>query len=65
MYKKFARITVPIIEKEIKMNIMSEVLVRLVNDFPTLFLLMVLLVIVLGFEKIESIVKIIVNRKNK
>lgn len=47
------------------MNIMSEVLIRALNDFPTLFLLMVLLVIVIGFEKLESIVKIIVNGKKK
>lgn len=47
------------------MNIMSEVLVRFVNDFPLLVLLVVLLVIVLSMEKVENIVKIIVNGKKK
>ena len=42
------------------MNIMSEVLIRALNDFPTLFLLMVLLVI--GFEKLV-LLKLLVGKK--
>jgi hypothetical protein len=46
-------------------DVRSEVLVRALADFPILFLLMMLLVIVIGFEKLESIIKIIVNGKKK
>lgn len=46
------------------MNIMSEFLVRVCSDFPTLVLFSIVVVIILTFEKIENIVKIISNKKS-